>query len=148
MNETTTEKVARLRAELNAAEQVVKAEKQIAMDAVQPRYEFLVAPVTDNFDRVYDDSVVKYRIEGIVKNMTELEAAGHTRVHSGGMTYLYNTLSGKFITTVSGGSYYVPTELNPEFLGEVGEFVKQNPKGGDITEIVERYRHKGNKSWI
>jgi hypothetical protein len=125
-------------AKLQAAE---NAERKAKAEAVKPRYQFFIAPVkNENWDKIYDDSVVKYRIEGIIKNMSELEAVGKGNALSGGMTYLFNKLSGQFIMAVGGGSLYVSRERHPEYLASVAAFIHLNPGGGDITEIVEQYR--------
>lgn len=116
--------------------------------AVSPVYAFVLTPVEDNHHRLADDSCTWYELRGSVLNVRELEAVG-IRPFEGAMRYLFNTLSGRFVTDAGGGSIFL--HLTPDYRGnvdteafaELAEFVVANPLGGMVTDIVEKHRRKG-----
>lgn len=116
--------------------------------AVSPVYAFTLILVEDSWGRLADDSCCWYELRGQVLNVRELEAVG-ARPFEGAMRYLFNRLSGRFVVSGGGGSIFL--HLTPDWRGnvdteafaELAEFVVNNPQGGMVTDIVERYRHKG-----
>ena len=143
-----------LEAALNRIKDQEAAERLKALEATPPIWQFVIEPDDDKFDQVYDDSVIKYRIEGIVINKEEAEAAGHD-IRTGGMTYLYNTLSKKLIMSIGGGhvwisrrNWYKETEVDEAGVvawEAVERFIDEHPEGGDITDIISKYREVRGK---
>lgn len=134
---TTQETVNRLRAELLAAERLLAAEQKEKAMHVQPIYRFTLSLVTPmRGAKIYDTSCVLYTLTGEVINKEEMRYVGKTPFE-GGMNYLFNTLSGKFVMAVGGGAVYTS---DPWCLAALSSFILQNPNGGDVTSIVNHYR--------
>jgi hypothetical protein len=111
--------------------------KNVRAAKVKPDYLFTIVSVVNSLgDRLYDNSCLLYKLTGMVKNATELRAVGKTPFE-GSMTYLFNTLSGRIVMAVSGGTTFTN---NPECFKELSEFLYTMPRGGDVTEIVNKYR--------
>ena len=153
---------------LQEEEKALKAQEQRELDAkrasVQRKYRFMLTPLdkpfNDGYNKVMDPSITAWHLSGKVLNEEECLAAGHSRdevVGTKGMTYLFNTLSGKFVMATGGGTHFV--DANPwhsngdpvkkqEKIADgdaafslLGDFIKDNPKGGDVTHIVAAQRH-------
>lgn len=144
--------VAELEAALRSAKQRDEADRKARLESVTPVYQFTLEPVAvQHFgEEIWDDTLCGYRLTGTVLNRDEMEAAGHGRVHEGGMTYLFNWNTEKFVMTLGGGSTFLSTRgtfAGPDkvehahaTLDRLARFVVANPKGGDVTEIVENHR--------
>jgi hypothetical protein len=139
--------------ELEARVKAMKAARQADKERLKSetpliwRYSIVKSrPNGSMFDRIMDDSCILYRIEGEVVNKAEAEAAGHNLDRlGGGMNYLFNTLSKKFVMPIGGGHYYISDRFekkNTEAVTweRIAEFVTKNPDGGDITDIVKAHR--------
>lgn len=143
--------VNKIQAEITELESKLKsayAAKTLAEAAraksVDPIYRFTLSPVEDKFEKIYDDSCRLYLLAGKVLNKDELQAVGKVPFE-GGMNYLYNSLSNKFVVAVGGGSTFfgsshLGTDTVKSVLSELGEFIKDSPQGGDVTSIMNRYR--------
>jgi hypothetical protein len=127
-----------IKAELQIALQREKAEVQSAQAKVQPRFLFTITPVTDNWHQSFDETVVLYNLAGVLTNADEFRAVGKMQPSEGRMVYAFNTLSGSIIMGVSGGVYFI---TDPTAMKEISRFLVENPKGGDITDIMNRYRN-------
>lgn len=126
-----------------------RRDRQARLDSVKKRYKFSIERVEDshrNQRPLMDPSIVQYALHGRIVNKPELEAAGHSvdsrMMSEGYMVYLYNTLSGRFVTALGGGHVWLRTgdwgdTPDPEWA-EVEQLVRDHPDGGDITEIVQR----------
>lgn len=134
--------------ELRAAK-AVETESIRAATPIKWRYELQL--VTDyKHDRILDESVKMYRLMGTVQNLDEARAAGHSDrdLQAGGLNYLYNTFSGKIIMSHGGGRAFIGflsgnvSEASKLAVEELNEFIARFPNGGDVTEIVERYRQR------
>lgn len=121
-------------AELRRAESARLAE---LAKSVKPVYEFRLELDTRGYDRVFDDACTMYQLNGRVTNKPELEAVGARSHFEGGMRYVFNGATGKFICSVGGGSIFLSSV---EGWAELSEFVRRNPEGGDVSEIVSRRR--------
>lgn len=55
----------------------------------------------------------------------------------GGMRYIFNGATGKFVCGVGGGSVFLS---NQEGWDNLSAYVCKFPEGGDVTAIVESYR--------
>lgn len=129
-----------IRAELAAAERAERDRMRELADAVQPTYRFTLVPYTarnDTFERVYDQSCSLWVMAGELTNADELRSVGKVVPTSGQMRYIFNSLSGRFVTSVSGGTIYVSSH---EAWSELSEWALVNPTGGDVTEMVDRHR--------
>lgn len=132
--------------ELRLAKQAQRDEAERRREAVKPRYEYVIASATTkSYDRVYDPAVVLYRVESICLNMGECVDAGHNEdgLRQGGMTYYFNTATGRIITCTGGGYLHIEDfddrEASARCVAEVSEFLVAHPEGGEITDIVERF---------
>lgn len=144
-------RIAALRAELAEAEKAEKAEKEAIRQAVTPVYKYTVKPGSpDGWHKVYDDTVTVYEITGECLNQDECKAAGRpeTDWRDGGIKYLVNTWNMKFICTVGGGLTFISEshysggddQADDKAFAEITEFIKEHSHGGDITDIVNRFK--------
>lgn len=138
--------------ELRLARRAQADETKRRREAVKPRYEYVIAPTTGySHDRCYDPAVVLYRVESICLNMAECVAAGHSEqnLRQGGMTYYFNTATGRIITSTGGGHLHIESfddvEESTKCIAEVSEFLVAHPEGGEITDIVERFNAAVNR---
>lgn len=137
----STDRIVQLRAELAELEAAEKATVKAA-DAVVPKFTFDLAVDDLKFDKLFDPSVIAYRLSGTCTNAEELAEVGRSHsAEGGGMVYLFNTLSGRFIMSHGGGRVYLSkagsafsTDLDKIALLEA--FVAVHPEGGDVTDIV------------
>lgn len=129
--------IAEIKAELRAAEEAEKERIEEEAKSVIPDYTFtLVRMPTLGYHKVMDDSCILYELRGVVKNKKELRKVGKVPFE-GSMTYLFNTLSGKFVMSVSGGSIFID---NPKCWDALNTVVRIAPEGGDVTHIVNGFR--------
>ena len=146
MNISITDRIAELEAELKATRELARMEAEALRESVVPEYRYTVAPIDDKFDRIYDESVVQYRIEGICTNQEAVDAVGG-KSFTGGMTYLFNKASGKIIGAFGGGSTFISgrgftrhTEEVDVTIAKISAFIVLYPAGGDITLLIEEHR--------
>lgn len=138
---------------LRAAKAREESKRQELRNSVEPVYEFTLFPVklTHFGDECWDDTIVGWRLEGRVVNREECEAVGHTRLHEGGMTYIYNTGTKKFVMTTGGGTSWITTrpvfsrdqgivDHGFETLDRLVDFIQYNPEGGKVTELINLHR--------
>jgi len=142
--------VAELRAELRQAEQREAAAKEARKKEVPVEYRYTISLAKrHSFDKIYDDTIRRYRIERVCLNAEAAKAVGHSdhEISSGGMDHLYNTVTAKIICPCGGGTSYI----GPRWPGSndgaddmafelIGLFLVENPEGGDITTIVDEFR--------
>jgi hypothetical protein len=130
--------VEEIEAELRAARMKERLELEEKQKAVKPIYTFTLIQSTLGYDtkEVFDSSCVLYILSGTVTNKEELIAV-HKIPFEGSMRYLFNTLSGKFVMAVSGGSIFIS---DPLCFTQLSKFVQEYPGGGDVTTIVNLYR--------
>lgn len=142
-----------LRKELRAAEQSLKQreidERQAKMDATPVVRRFVIKPTEDQWHEMYDDSCKLYKLAAEITNRDEAIAAGHADhdLRAGGMTYIFNTLSGRIVTETGGGTIWVGAgwggktrESARVAMEAISKFIVEHPNGGDITDIVEQHR--------
>src|SRR5262245_23848950 len=98
---TTNDRIEELEAQLKAAKEVQRRERDELRRSVTPRMVYTIEPATKVYDRIYDPAVVMYRLEGTCTNVAECEAAGHV-ISTGGMNYLYNTATSRLVMAVGG----------------------------------------------
>lgn len=148
-------RIARLRAELAEAETAEREAAKAAVKAFVLDWRYSIKPVTPrtgvSFDKMYDSSCARYNISRTLLNREEAKAAGvpDYETREGGMDYYYNKLTCRIIGSTGGGSIYITEDWfhkNGEKDGAderamlaIGAFLIGNPRGGDITEIVEAY---------
>jgi hypothetical protein len=149
MSETTTRTVAEIREELRAAEAREAAEQAARRDAVKPVYKFTLTPEASRFDKIYDPTIVLFKLAGTVTNKAELEAVG-AKPDEGGIAYLFNTENGRFVMRTGGGRLWLTGknsfEEDTDVLQELADYLTDNPTGGDVTEIVTRFREANGKA--
>jgi hypothetical protein len=148
--------IAELEAQLRAAKQRKSEEDEARRKSVKPVYQFSLIPRPEErrYEKIIDSSIRVYRLEGKILNVDELAAAGWLKrdLESGGMSYLFNSLSGKIVMETGGGRLYVSdwNHTREQYLAvmdELSAFVVANPEGGDVTEIVENYQ-KSEKKYV
>jgi hypothetical protein len=119
------------------------------MEATPIRYRYTIAPSENRHHDLYDATCRLYSLHGEVANPVEAIEAGHPKdtLRCGSMDYIYNTATAKIVCSVGGGSIYISTGWGQHSLEEViatmdeiGEYIFANPEGGDITEIVEKFK--------
>lgn len=145
------ETVAELQTKLAAAKLAESEERNRLRESVKLEWRFFLRPDTSRFDKIMDNTVIKYRLDGEVVNREQAIAAGHSTdsVRGGGITYLYNTGTNRFVLRIGGGTIYV----GESWSGDVEEnqsaelamlrlaaFLSRNPDGGDVTDIVAAHR--------
>jgi hypothetical protein len=148
---------------LKAKKDELAAAEKARRESVKPVWSWVLKR-DDNahrMDRLMDDSCVWYRLIGYMRNVTEYEAvhggdsiSNATRTgHGQGMTYLYNTLSGRFVLASGGGRIWIKESAwsigdniaeirrnHDECFTELAAFVQANPDGGDVTDIIKSHR--------
>lgn len=94
-------------------------------------------------DEIWDDSIVTYRVEGKCLNLAEAEAAGH-RVDTGGMNYLFNTVTGKVVMATGGGHLYLhgwrDGDNSKRSMKRLGRYLVEHPEGGVVDHLVEQFK--------
>jgi hypothetical protein len=132
-------------------------ERREKQNSVKPIYRFTLSPDSDHWhmEDMQDDSLKFVRLEGIVTNQNEMEAVGNA-VFQGGMTYIFNRLSGKIAMAIGGGNVWLSTrpmfsksdeerESARKTFDLLSAFLRDNPEGGDVTEIVTKHRAQFDK---
>ena len=107
-----------------------------------PLFRWTLTPVTDNFDRTFDDSVILYRLHGGLVNREAAEESG-VRVNEGGHNYVFNRLNNRFVMGVGGGRLWLNDGLyntNIDAMIELADYIAVYPDGGDVTHIVRKYQ--------
>lgn len=143
MNNLSDHTVEELTAALEVAKHRAQAEANKLRESVTPIKRITIEPVEPKFDRLYDDAVRWYRIEGVCINKDELEAVGASKPMEGGINYLFNIATGKFIMRDGGGTIHLPNGKSGYTGGaeqwvmdELAEIVLSNPdKTTDITDF-------------
>lgn len=149
--EKVSSRVADLRAQLAEAEREEQADREARKAAVKPIHRYTVKPAKRGMrhDRLYDDAVVIYELRRETVNRAEAEAAGHYgwEVEDGGMSYYFNKATGKIICSTGGGSLYISENfdspddgLAASAFARISAFLADNPRGGDVTQIVETFQ--------
>ncbi len=131
--------VKELEAQLAEARALEEEERSRLAALVKPVWKFYLQKYTPKgYDVVYDDTCTLYTMAGELQNETELKEVGHY-VHStrGSMQYIYNELSAHFVMAVGGGTIYTSEQ---GAWDELSEFITEHPEGGEVTEIVNKYR--------
>lgn len=141
-----------IKAELREAEAAESAKAQALRDSVKPEWVFTLTPSESKWHEVYDDTCLVYRLEGRVTNLEALKAVGShmPALGSGGaMDYVFNTVTGKLIMAVGGGTIYINRQFGKRSDGsdvtamnELGAFLVAHPDGGDITSIVVTHQQR------
>jgi len=146
--------VKHLESELAVARMQEQEERLRITALTVPVWRFTFLPSNkDTWDRIYDDTIVRYRLEGTIVNKAECLAAGHPdhAVHDGGMTYLYNTSNNRLVMANGGGMLYLSdsgfggrkdTMSLLRVLRQLEEFLEVNPNGGDVTSLMVTYLKK------
>lgn len=141
-----------LRAQLKEAERAEQDAVEAKRSSVEQIWVFAINPDEGQrrYDKMWDDSVIFYRITGHLVNRPECEAVGQNLDRCGdgqGMSYFYNTLSKKIVCSVGGGQVWVGMGWNEDereseliAINEINAFILEHPDGGDITEIIENHQ--------
>lgn len=144
--------VAELREELRQAEALEATKLGDLRKNTPVQYRYTIMPNyndrTANFDKVYDSTCLSYVIKRWTLNAIEAKAAGHGdhSLRSGSMTYMYNTVTGKIICAVGGGTSFIGPRFgglqdraDDQAFSDIGKFLRMYPDGGDITSIVDEF---------
>ena len=137
-NTPSQKSVAELEAELREARAREAEAKRAARDAVQPVYQFTLTPEEPHqtWQPIFDDTCTLWKLSGKVLNADELKSVGKSPFE-GAMKYVHNGATGLFVTSVGGGSIFLKSRAGWLALSD---FLVSHPEGGDVTEIVTRYR--------
>lgn len=146
-------KLADLRNQVKEAEREVNRERDLVKKSITPIYRFTLAPAEHRtHHEILDDAIVLVRLEGVVENAEAMREVG-ADPFQGGMTYFFNKLSGKIVTSEGGGNIWLSTDASFSRSTEeredarktfdvLSKFLVENPEGGDVTEIVMSHRRK------
>lgn len=147
-----------LEARINAIRNAEHAAREERRKTVTPVMRYTFGPSSGGcFDKILDPTVVRLTLRGECTNMDVLQEAGWSasQVFTGSMDYLFNTLSGKVVMAIGGGSIFVTTDRfgkseeavadGLRTFGELAEFIIANPEGGDVTAIIEGHRARTGK---
>lgn len=145
------ERKAELEAVVRELEAEEKREAAARKAAVKPQWQFTLLPHKQalSYERIRDESVKVYRLEGFCVNVDELAEAGYGERDSqgGGMNYLFNTLSGRIVMAHGGGRIWISDgswsgqgskAAADKAFSELEAFLKEHAEGGDVTEIIAR----------
>jgi len=137
-----------LAAEMQQLEEEELAEIAAKKAAVTRVWQFTLLPSKDSYNAPRDGcGVVQYQLLGKVVNKDECLAAGQSEheIRVGGMTYLFNTLNGRFVCSTGGGSVYISDRdywgkgekaEGERTYGLLEDFLREHPEGGDVTAII------------
>lgn len=140
---------AELRAELRAAELREADEKKDRLKSTPVLRQYTIRPVQERWHEVYDDSCLLYELSAEIANLDEARAAGHPdhSLRAGGMTYIFNTCSGRLVMGVGGGTIWIGTGMAGQnrdaarnAMSQISQFLIAHPEGGDITRIVDNFK--------
>jgi hypothetical protein len=136
-----TRTVEQIRAELREAEAREAAEREAERERVPVIWQYTLSPLEPdpNWNPRFDPTCSLSRRDGAVTNRAEAEAAGHStyRMDGGGMVYVFNNGTGRFVTSTGGGRIYTSDPLAFEALSQ---YLLDHPEGGDVTPIIEEAR--------
>jgi hypothetical protein len=147
---STENTVADLEQQLAAAKHRLECERNALKESVKPIYQFTLTRHTKpGTDRLFDPSCQWYRLEGRIANKVEMEAAGHYKPFEGGLNYLFNFASGRFVMSGGGGSIFLPREEGSGTFGPPSDralklmtdfILDYSVEGGDFTEQMRELR--------
>ena len=148
----TAKTTAELRAELRAAELREAAERQARTKETPVIRRFTISPTERKgrfHDELFDPACRFYDLDCEVTNRAEAIEAGHPEhdLRGGGMTYVFNTLSGSIVCGTGGGTIWVSAGWDAKnaesaqlCMGAISAFIVAHPEGGDITDLVDAHR--------
>lgn len=147
-----TRSIEEIRAELREAEALDAEARKAKRESTPVVRRFTIKPHEPRHfvEEMYDSDCLLYMIKAEVVNLEEAKTAGHPEhdLRAGGMVYVYNTMTGKIVCGVGGGTIWISQSLNGEnkrsafmAMGKIGEFLGEHPEGGDITDIVNEHRN-------
>lgn len=146
---TEYKSAAELRVELRTAELREADEKRAKLKSTPVVRRYTIKPGEARWHEVYDDSCLLYELSTEITNLDEARAAGHPDhdLRAGGMTYIFNTCSGKIVMGVGGGTIWIGTGMGGQHkdaahnaMSQISQFLISHPEGGDITRIVENFK--------
>lgn len=146
---TEYKSAAELRVELRAAELREADEKRVKLESTPVVRRYTIEPASARWHEVYDSSCLLYELKAEIANLDEAREAGHPAhdLRAGGMTYVFNTCSGKIVMGVGGGTIWISTGLGGEHkdaahnaMSQISQSLISHPEGGDITRIVENFK--------
>lgn len=145
---TIEEEIAAVEGRLTELKNLKRAQDELLRESIVPVYKYTFAPVGDGYGRfTVGGDHTWWRLSGEVQNEEQLRSVGRS-VNNGGMNYLRCDLTGRFVLQDGGGVIFLTfdhrgsfSERNEEGWEALEDFAEQNPDGGDVTEIVERYRY-------
>lgn len=142
-----------IEAELREARQARDAERKRIRDATPVVRRFTILPHSPRrfSEEMYDDNCALYELRAEVINKEEAMAAGHSEheFREGGMTYVFNKISGRIVCGTGGGTFWVSRGTSEKSrqsanraMDEISSFIRRHPDGGDITSIVNKHRSR------
>lgn len=127
-------KIAELDSELKRLERERDAELKRLRAALVPIYRYELKIVVDTWRQPIHASYGVVSLVRTTTNYDELRTKGWTGDQRVGMQYYYSKLTGRFIAPVGGGTILID---DPEDFRKLGVFLRANPEGGDVTEIMQ-----------
>lgn len=144
--ETLQQRIAEMQRELKQLQEDERKAKEAALKAFALQWRFTIKPDNRNWDKLTDDTLVWYRLEGELLNADEYKTiGGDGERKQGGMSYLYNKGTKRIALRSGGGMIYIPDNAffnrdrkpNPQAVYDaLAAFISANPNGGDVTETI------------
>jgi hypothetical protein len=144
------EQIADLEGQLKLIRQRREDALKVLRESVVPVYQYEIRlDQRDHGDKIWDQSVKMYRLTGVCLNQEEVDAVGG-KTFTGGMSYLFNTATGRIIMPTGGGSIFIkasgwyrsPNEVDDtdQAYSELSAFLVSHPEGGEVTHLVEAHQ--------
>jgi Ni,Fe-hydrogenase I small subunit len=151
------ERIAELEAELVELRKQESDAKEALRKSVKAEYKFTLTRQDEQKhqhnwgDPIWDDTITVLRIDGKILNEDALKEVGAMVPTQGGMDYLFNTATGKFVIAIGGGTWYCgdgrysndKTNHKRLMLDDLEHLIAGIPQRWDeldITPIVNAHR--------
>jgi hypothetical protein len=140
--------IGELQKQVELKKKELEEERRKKREETKRQWKFTISKTKPFHDEIRDPAVVLYKLQGTVVNSEECVLAGWSsdEVRGGGMNYLFNIATGKFIKQEGGGNIYIPSaswarnaqeKEDAEKAFETLElFLKEFPEGGDVTYTI------------
>lgn len=158
---TTESYIADLESEMILLQGRITQAKQEIADAKEARklrtpvqVVYSLLPMVDRYRDLFDTDhgCLFYYLDAKVTNKEEALAAGYKedQLPKGGIGYLFNTLSDRFVMRQGGGYIHLgfcdrnenEKQILRETMDQLEDFITAYPEGGDITSIVLEHKRK------
>lgn len=136
--------VAQLESMLADAKKAERDELEARRKSVTPEYKFTLEKVNrQGLTKSWDETIIQLELSGVVTNRAEMESVGNP-LDGGGMTYLFNTVTGKFVCGGAGRSWIgsgLRSDGTEQIYADLSEAWLAHPSDViDVTALVNAER--------